>query len=134
MGSAEEAFLNAIEADSRYAEAWAWLAEAGSSAAWTGCPPAARTDLNPDLAMVQGLYGLYLQRQGRLEEARTAFLKAAARQPGDAGWQLALGTLSEQSGDLVAALSYLKRAAQLAPTALPSGVPWPPSACATAWS
>lgn len=118
---AEEAFRNAIDANLRYAEAWAWLAEARQQRSLDGGPQLHRAlTLNPDLAVVQGLYGLYLQRQGQLEEARIAFLKAAAREPGEASWQLALGSLSEQSGDLVAALGYLNRAVALAPASAPA--------------
>jgi tetratricopeptide (TPR) repeat protein len=120
-GLAEEAFRNAVAADPRSAGAWAWLAEARQQRGLDGGPQLQRAlTLNPDLAMVQGLYGLYLQRQGRLEDARTAFLKASAREPGDAGWQLALGSLSEQSGDLIAALGYLTRAVALAPASAPA--------------
>ncbi len=113
---AEEAFLNALAANPRYPEAWAWLAEARQQRGMDGGPEIQQAlSLNPDLAMVQGLHGLYLQRQGRLQEALAAFLKAAAREPYDPGWQLALASLSEQSADLVAALDYLDRAVELAP-------------------
>ena len=118
---AGEAFRNAAAADSRDAEAWAWLAEARQQGGQDGSSEIRQAlSLNPDSALVQGLYGLYLQRQGRLEEARTAFLRAVARQPEDAGWQLALGSLSEQTGDLIAARAYLMRAVELAPDSLPA--------------
>jgi tetratricopeptide (TPR) repeat protein len=118
---AEEAFRNATAADPRSAAAWAWLAEARQQRGLDGGIQMQQAlTLNPDLAMVQGLYGLFLQRQGQLEGARTAFLEAVAREPDDAGWQLALAGLSEQTGDLVAARGYLMRAAELAPDSIPA--------------
>ena len=65
--------------------------------------------------MVQGLYGMFLQRQGKPADALAAFQKAAELEPDDPGWQMALGSASEQTGDLVAAYGYYVRAVELAP-------------------
>ncbi len=70
---------------------------------------------NPDSAMVQSLYGLYLQRQKQPEQALAAFQKAAALEPENPGWQMALGEAYEQTGDLVAALEYYQLAVELSP-------------------
>ena len=48
-------------------------------------------------------------------QAVLAFQKAAALEPQDPGWQMALGGAYEQSGDLVAALEHYQQAVGLAP-------------------
>ena len=112
---AEQAFRRAIDRRPNYAEAMAWLAEAQQQQGRDGGEEIKQAlAIDPQLAMVQGLYGLYLQRQGQPEAARTAFQKAAVLEPGDAGWQMALGSACEQTGDLVAAFNYYLEAVKLA--------------------
>jgi tetratricopeptide (TPR) repeat protein len=113
---AVEAFRNAIAKRSNYAEAWAWLGEAKQQQGQDGGPEIHQAlTFGPQSAMVQGLYGMYLQRQGQPEAALAAFQKAADLEPEDPGWQMALGSASEQTGDLVAAYEYYLRAVELAP-------------------
>jgi tetratricopeptide (TPR) repeat protein len=113
---AAEAFRNAIAAHPDYAEAWAWLGEAKQQQGQDGRIEIERAlVLNPDSAMLQGLYGIYLQRQKQPEKAIAAFQKAAELEPESPGWQMALGGAYEQTGDLVAALAYYRRAVELAP-------------------
>lgn len=113
---AEQAFQNAIEVNRDYAEAWAWFAEALQQQGMDGTREIHRAlTLGSRSAMVQGLYGMYLQRNGMPLDARTAFLVAAALEPEDPGWQMALGSASEQAGDLVAAYGYYVSAVLLAP-------------------
>jgi tetratricopeptide (TPR) repeat protein len=115
---AAEAFRNAITARPDYAEAWAWLGEAEQQQGQTGKNELEKAlALNPDSAMTQSLYGLYLQRQKQPKQALEAFLKAAALEPEEPAWQMALGSAYEQTGDLVVALEHYQRAADLAPEA-----------------
>ena len=113
---AAQSFRNAITSRQDYAEAWAWLGEAKQQQGQDG-----RSEIEqaladgPRSAMVQGLYGMYLQRQGQPKEALAAFQQAADQQPADAGWQMALGSAYEQTGDLVKAFNYYLRATELAP-------------------
>jgi len=65
--------------------------------------------------MVQGLYGMFLQRQGKPSDALGAFQKAADLEPDNPGWQIALGSATEQTGDLVKAYGYYIKAVELAP-------------------
>jgi tetratricopeptide (TPR) repeat protein len=113
---AAEAFQNATTIRSNYAEAWAWLGEArqhlGGSGTLEIFQALAEDSWSP---MVQGLYGLYLQRQGNPKAAMSAFKFAAAMAPDDPGWQIALGSANEQNGDLVAAYGYYLHAVELAP-------------------
>jgi Flp pilus assembly protein TadD len=69
----------------------------------------------PDSAMVESLYALYLQRQKQPIQALAAMQKAAALEPADPGWQMALGEAYELTGDLVSALKYYQSATNLAP-------------------
>jgi tetratricopeptide (TPR) repeat protein len=113
---AAEAFQNAIARDANTAEAWAWLGEAKQHLGQDGGSEIEQAvTLGPDSAIVQGLYGLSLQRQGKPEAALTAFQKAANLEPDNPGWQIALGSAYEQTGDLVAAYGYYFRAVELAP-------------------
>lgn len=113
---ATEAFRNAIALRADYAEAWAWLGEAKQQQGQDGSAEIERAlAINPDSAMLQSLYGLYLQRQKQPEKALAAFQKAAALQPEEPGWQMALGGAYEQTGNLIAALEHYQRAVALAP-------------------
>ncbi len=112
---AAEAFRNAITTYPGYAEAWAWLGEAKQQQGQDGRIEIERAlALNPDSAMLQSLYGIFLQRQKQPEKAIAVFQKAVELEPENPGWQMALGGAYEQTGDLVAALDYYQRAVELA--------------------
>jgi tetratricopeptide (TPR) repeat protein len=113
---AGEAFRNAVQLDSNYAEAWAWLGQAKQQLGQSGGQEFAKAlALGPELPIVQGLYGLYLQREGNPEGALAAYKKAAEMEPGNPGWQIALGSAFEQNGDLVSAYMHYTQAVELAP-------------------
>ncbi|HTX92943.1 MAG TPA: tetratricopeptide repeat protein [Anaerolineales bacterium] len=113
---AGEAFRNATVANAGDAEAWAWLAETRQQLGQDGKIEIEKAlALNPDLAIVQSMYGLYLQRQDRPAAALRAFQIAASLDPGNAAWQLALAGGFEQTGNLVAALDHYQQAVLLAP-------------------
>jgi tetratricopeptide (TPR) repeat protein len=113
---AAEAFRNAIAERADYAEAWAWLGEARQRLGQDGSAEIERAlALNPNSAMIQSLYGLYLQRQKQPKLALTAFQKAATLEPENPGWQMALGGAYEQAGNLVAAIEHYQRAVEISP-------------------
>jgi tetratricopeptide (TPR) repeat protein len=113
---AAEAFRNAIAVRKDYAEAWAWLGEAKQQLGQVGSVEIERAmAFNPDSSMVESLYGLYLQRQNQPKQALAAIQKAAALEPENPGWQMALGEGYEQTGDLVAALEHFQHATELSP-------------------
>ncbi len=110
------AFHNAIALRANYAEAWAWLGEAKQQQGLDGSVEIERAlAFNPDSAMVESLYGLYLQRQNHPQRALAAIKKAAALEPENSGWQMALGEAYEETGDLVSALGYYQNATELSP-------------------
>jgi tetratricopeptide (TPR) repeat protein len=114
---AAAAFRNAIATRADYAEAWSWLGEAKQQQNQDGSFDIKRAiALNPNSAMVESLYGLYLQRQKQPKQALAAIQKAAALEPANPGWQMALGEAYEQTGDLVTALEYYQKATELSPT------------------
>jgi tetratricopeptide (TPR) repeat protein len=113
---AAEAFRNAIAVRTDYADAWAWLGEAKQQQGQDGSVEIKRAiALNPNSALVESLFGLYLERQKQPKQALAAIQKAAALEPGNPGWQMALGEAYEQTGDLVSALQYYQKATELSP-------------------
>jgi tetratricopeptide (TPR) repeat protein len=110
------AFRNAIAERSTYADAWAWLGEAEQQNGQDGTLEIEKAlTFGYNSGFGQGMYGMYLQRQGQTERALAAFQKAAELEPANPSWQMALGTASEQTGDLVAAYNYYLQAVTLAP-------------------
>jgi len=113
---ATEAFRNALTENAGYAEAWAWLGLARQQLGQDGSNDFSQAlTLSSGSALVQGLYGMYLQRQGKPNEALVAYQKAANLEKDDPGWQMALGNAFEQAGDLVSAYSSYSHAVELAP-------------------
>jgi len=113
---ATEAFRNAVHMNEDYAEAWAWLGLAKQQQDQDGTIELSRAiALDPGAAIVQGLYGMYLQHDGKSSQARSAFQKAANLEPDNPVWQMALGNAFEQTGDLISAYSYYLHAVDLAP-------------------
>ena len=113
---AAEAFHNAVAARPDYADAWGWLSEAKQQQGQDGSTEMERAlAINPNSALLQSLYGLYLERQKQPKKALEAFQKAVALEPGDPGWEMALAGAYEQTGDLVAALEHYQHAVALSP-------------------
>jgi tetratricopeptide (TPR) repeat protein len=113
---AAEAFRRAVEADMEYAEAWAWLGEARQQTGLSGRPQLDRAlFLNPASASVQALDGLYWLRQGQPEKAMLACSKAAALEPENPAWQVALGNAAYAAGEFTQAIEAYQRAVELDP-------------------
>jgi tetratricopeptide (TPR) repeat protein len=113
---AAEAFRNASIVRPNYGEAWAWIAQAKQQQGQDGSLEIGQAiTFSPNSAVVQGLYGMFLQREGKPADALEAFHKAAYLEPGNPAWQIALGSASEQSGDLIAAFDFYVHAVELAP-------------------
>lgn len=110
-----EAFLNAVAERANFSEAWAWLAEAKQQQNMDGSFEIGQAlTFGTESAVVQGMYGMFLLRQGQPDMALIAFHKAADLEPENPGWQIALGSASEQTGDLVAAYEYYFHAVEMA--------------------
>jgi tetratricopeptide (TPR) repeat protein len=112
------AFEEAVKADDKDAEAWAWLAEAHQQ---LDVPEgeAAELDralnLNPNAPTVRGLRGLYFQRVGNFHQALSEFQAASALEPKNPAWFVSLGESYAKLGDLIRALEAYQTATTLAP-------------------
>jgi predicted Zn-dependent protease len=113
---AEISFQHAVDSRPTYAEAWAWLAEAKQQQGQPGTAEIEKAvSLNPNSAIVQGLFGFYLTRQDQPVRALGSFRIAAALEPNDPRWQIAVGRAYEGARDLIQALTYYQRATRMAP-------------------
>lgn len=113
---AAEVFRQAVEADERSAEAWAWLGEAKQHLGQDGRAELNRAlELSPGSATVRGLRGLYWQRQGKDALALAEFDIAVRFEPDNPAWRAALGDAFARMGDLPPALAAYQRAVELAP-------------------
>ena len=115
---ARAAFQEAIKADAKNAEAWAWLGEANQHLKL----PERGTEeldqalkLNPNSSVIHGLRGLYFQRVGNFREALTEFQSAAKLDPDNPAWQVSIGEAYSKLGDLIRALDAYQTATALAP-------------------
>jgi len=113
---ASRAFDEAIRADAKNAEAWAWLGEAKQQNAQDGRVELDRAlELNPRSVVVRGLRGLYWKRQGNYQRALSEYLFAADVEPENSAWRVSIAETYTQMGDLVSALAAYQRATELAP-------------------
>jgi tetratricopeptide (TPR) repeat protein len=113
---AQEAFLQATLVESDFPEAWAWLGEAYQHTGKDGFPALQKALLlDQNSATSLALIGLYYRRQNQIDLARTAYAKAANLEPENPAWQLALGDLLAQQGDLINALVYYQKGVDLSP-------------------
>ena len=111
------AFEEAVKADEKNAEAWAWLAEANQQTA--GSEVLTYLDralsLKPDLSIVHSLRGLYFQRVGNYRDALTEFQSAARLEPENPAMFVSLGNAYAMTGDLILGLQSHQYATTLAP-------------------
>ena len=112
---ASRAFDEAIRADGKYAEAWAWLGEAKQQKDQDGRADLDRAlELNPKSVLVRGLRGLYWKRQGNYQQALSEYLLAAETEPENPAWRVSIAETYAQMGDLSSALVAYQRATELA--------------------
>ncbi len=111
------AFEEAVQADEKNAEAWAWLGEAnqqtGGKEALTYLDRA--LGLGPDSSIVRSLRGLYFQRTGNHRAALAEFQSAARLDPENPASFVSLGDAYAQTGDLILGLQAYQYATTLAP-------------------
>jgi len=114
---AHAAFENAIQADEKNAEAWAWLGEARQQMGWSGGDTALDSafHLNPDSSIVRSLRGLYFQRTGNYRDALTEFQSAARLDPENPAMFVSLGDAYAMTGNLILGLQSYQYATTLAP-------------------
>jgi tetratricopeptide (TPR) repeat protein len=114
---AHQAFEQAVDADRKNAEAWAWLGEAKQHLGMDGGVEIAQAvALKPFSASVRALYGLYWNRKGEAGKALTQFQWAAAIEPENPALITSLADAYVFAGDLPKAMAAYVRATELAPT------------------
>lgn len=119
------AFEQAIQADEKNAEAWAWLGEADQQTAGKARVEPSRNDaltyldralsVNPNLPTVRSLRGLYFQRVGNYRQALTEFQSAARLDQKNPTMFVSLGNAYAMTGDLILGLQSYQYATSLAP-------------------
>lgn len=113
---AQYAFFHATNIDVDYSEAWAWLGEAYQHTGKNGLPALKKAlAINQNSSIILALNGLYYRRQNQIELAWSAYSLAASLEPANPAWQLVLGDISAQNGNLIDALNYYNKAVILAP-------------------
>ena len=113
---AAENFIQAIEQDIEYAEAWAYLGEAKQRLGQGGMEELETALLlNPDSLAANIFTGLYWQRNNRPDQAVLYLGKAAELAPGNPSVLVDLGRATAEAGDLTTALAHFKDATALVP-------------------
>lgn len=113
---AKVAFRQAVELDSKNAEAQAWLGEANQQTGQDGRAELDRAlTLNPKSSNIRALRALYWSRQGKYKQALAESLLAVEYEPNNPNWRATLGEAYARAGDLVAALTAYQKATELAP-------------------
>jgi tetratricopeptide (TPR) repeat protein len=117
---AAQSFDRSVALNPNYAEAWAFLGEAYQHLDKDGYPNLQKAQqLGPDSITVQALMALYWRRQGRPEKALPTLQAVAAAEPGQAAWQIELGTTLADIGEINQALAYFQHAVELEPGSAP---------------
>ena len=110
------AFERAVGFAPQYGEAWALLGEAryqldgGGEAALEQAYA-----LAPDSTVVQAIMALHWRRQGSAQQAMDTLLAVAAAEPEETVWQVEIGNLLAEMGDLQAAQVRYKLAVEMSP-------------------
>lgn len=113
---AQKAFLQAVELEPEYAEAWAYLGEAQQQNGEDGYPALQRAlDLNPESLSALLFTALYWQRQQDYARAELHYNLAALQQPENASIQVQWGQNSILAGDVNGARRHFELAAELSP-------------------
>jgi tetratricopeptide (TPR) repeat protein len=113
---ARRAFLQAVELEPEYDEAWAFLGEALQQTGQDGLPALLRAmRLDQASISVRLFSALYWQRQGDYKQAELNLKIAALHSPQDPFLQIQLGQNAVMAGEGPEALEYFQDALALAP-------------------
>jgi tetratricopeptide (TPR) repeat protein len=111
---AQQAFLQAVQLDPEYAEAWAYLGEAQQQNDEDGLAALERAmDLNAESLSARLFMALYWQRQQEYSKADAHYRMASLLEPENASIQLQWGQNSLLAGDLVEAREHFDLATEI---------------------
>ncbi len=108
---AREAFRNAASLNPGYADAWAFLAEAQQQTGENGLPALSTAySLDPESLVVNTFFALYVQRQGRYEDALVYLETALQADPGNPTLLAEMGGTMSALGDIQNAIDLFLQA------------------------
>ncbi len=109
--AAAGAFQNAVNVEPGNAEYWALLGEAQQQLGGDGYAALQKAwQIAPDNENVNGLLGIYYRRQGKLDLAEHYLAAALEINPDSINWEVEMGNLLADEGDLEAALAHYQSA------------------------
>jgi len=113
---AEQAFQQATVNDPNYAEAWAFLGEALQQTGQNGSTDLQTAlKLNPNSVVAQALIAVQLRQQGRGDLALVYLREAAEEEPEQGIWQVEMGNILVDMGDMTSAMEHYNQAVQIEP-------------------
>jgi cytochrome c-type biogenesis protein CcmH/NrfG len=113
---AAETFQRAVTAMPANGDAWAYLGEARYHLGGAGQTELERANaLAPESTTVRALLALYWYRQEKPEKALEYLQDIARKEPKDPKWQVNIGSILAETGDLNAAREAYQKAVNLAP-------------------
>jgi tetratricopeptide (TPR) repeat protein len=113
---AYQAFRNSTTNNPLYAEAWAWMGESAQHIGKNPLPALKRSlELDPESIASLAFNGLYYRKHAKHGLAWDYYEKAARLEPGNTTWQVILGELSAEKGDLADAMEYYQQAVTISP-------------------
>lgn len=113
---AQRAFQNAVNLDGENGVAWALLAEAAQQNKQDGRIFIVKAlELAPGSELVNGLYALYLRRQGKPEIAIPYLEQALEINPLALVWEIEMGNTLAEMGDIEGALRHYQQATRVDP-------------------
>ena len=113
---AEQALLEAIALEPDYAEAWAMLSESQQNQDRDGFPALQRAaQLSPASDYVRIAQVLYWRRQNQPDVALSYLRTLAEKYPQDGKWQVEIGAILAEGGDLIEAMRAYQRAIEIEP-------------------
>ena len=116
MLHAELLFVQAVQLNPSYAEAWAFLGEIQQQNGRDGLPALEKAfALDPDNFLARSLLALYWQRQQEPEKALEIFKQFVEEYPDQLIWQVELAKATAQNGDIPEGLEILFDALNDAP-------------------
>lgn len=113
---AELLFVQAVQLNPSYAEAWAFLGEIQQQNGRDGLPALEKAfALDPDNFLTRSLLALYWQRRQEPEKALEIFKQFVEEYPDQIIWQVELSKTTAQNGDIPEGLRILLKALKNAP-------------------
>jgi tetratricopeptide (TPR) repeat protein len=113
---ASKAFEQAVMISPQYAEAWAFLGEARYQLGKPGKVDLDRAvELNPKSVVARALLALYYRQEGNYDLALENLQTAARQEPEEPIWEVEMGNICAEKGDLPVALEHFQKATSLAP-------------------